>query len=171
MTGDDASLYSFRPATAHDLPRLRRWLRAPEVVRWWGDPHEEFELLRADLGEPRMTMRIVSVRSRPFAYAQDYEVHAWRQAHLAELPGGTRAIDSFIGPPSTIGRGHGPAYLRLLAEGLCAAGAPLVVIDPAVDNRRARRAYAKAGFRGETPVATESGPAVLMIFSPERAGA
>jgi hypothetical protein len=34
----DLSAYSFRPAAAGDLPRLRRWLYAPEVVRWWGDP-------------------------------------------------------------------------------------------------------------------------------------
>jgi aminoglycoside 6'-N-acetyltransferase len=158
------SPYSFRPASADDLPRLRRWLRAPEVARWWGEPREQFELLRADLSEPRMTMRIVSFGGRAFAYAQDYEVHAWPQAHLAHLPQGSRAIDSFIGVSSMIGRGHGRAYLRLLAEDLCAKGAPLVAIDPAVDNLRARRAYETAGFRIEAPVATEAGQAVLMIY-------
>ena len=101
--------YSFRGVAANDLPRLRRWLRTPEVARWWGDPRREFELLRADLDEPRMTMRIVSFRGRPFAYAQDYEVHAWPQAHLAHLPHGARAIDSFIGLASMIGQGHGAA--------------------------------------------------------------
>ena len=131
------SSYSFRPVAADDLPRLRRWLRTPEVVRWWGDPRREFELLRADLDEPRMTMRIVSFRDRPFAYAQDYEVHAWPQAHLTHLPQGARAIDSFIGHTSMIGRGHGAAYLSLLAERLCAEGAPLVAIDPAAENVRA----------------------------------
>jgi len=93
--------------------------------------------LRADLNEPHMTMRIVSLRGRPFAYAQDYEVHAWPQAHLMLLPRGARAINSFIGPPSMIGRRHGPAYLSLLAERLFAKGAPLVAIDPAIDNLRA----------------------------------
>jgi aminoglycoside 6'-N-acetyltransferase len=162
------SPYSFRFASADDLPRLRRWLSAPEVARWWGDPREELELLRADLNEPRMTMRLVSFKGRPFAYAQDYEVHAWPQAHLAHLPRGSRAIDSFIGPPSMLGRGHGPRYLRLLAERLCAEGAPLVAIDPDIDNRRARRAYEKAGFVGETSVATEAGPSILMVFEPNR---
>jgi aminoglycoside 6'-N-acetyltransferase len=152
------STYSFRPASANDLPRLRRWLLAPEVARWWGDPRHELELLRADLNDPRMTMRIVSLRGRPFAYAQDYEVHAWPQAHLMHLPRGSRAIDSFIGRPTMIGRGHGPAYLRLLAERLSAEGAPLVAIDPAADNLRARRAYERAGFRMEGQVETEAGP-------------
>jgi aminoglycoside 6'-N-acetyltransferase len=164
----DSSLYSFRSATPADLPRLSRWLRTPEVARWWGDPRREFETLRADLDEPRIAMRIVRFRGLPFAYAQDYEVHAWPQAHLASLPQGSRAIDSFIGWPSMIGRGHGQAYLRLLAERLCAEGAPLVAIDPAEDNFRARRAYEKAGFRFEAQVETEPGPSALMIYNPMR---
>jgi aminoglycoside 6'-N-acetyltransferase len=163
-----SSPYSFRRASPGNLPRLRRWLCTPEVARWWGDPEREFELLRQDLCEPRMTMRIVSYRTRPFAYAQDYEVHAWPQAHLAHLPEGARAIDSFIGLTSMIGRGHGGNYLRLLAERLHQEGAPMVVMDPAVHNLRALRAYEKAGFRGGTDVATGGGPAVLMIFGADR---
>jgi aminoglycoside 6'-N-acetyltransferase len=159
----DRSTYSFRRATTKDLPRLRRWLNAPEVRRWWGNPSEQFELLRTDLNEPLMTMRIVSFRGRPFAYAQDYDVHAWPQPHLSHLPKGSRAIDSFIGWPSMIGRGHG----HLLAERLCAEGAPLVAIDPAEGNLRAQRAYAKAGFRVEARVVTEAGPAVLMLYEPQ----
>jgi aminoglycoside 6'-N-acetyltransferase len=116
-------------------------------------------------------MRIVSFNGRPFAYAQDYEVHAWPQAHLAHLPKGPRAIDSFIGLPSMIGKGHGAAYLRLPAEQLCEVGAPLVAIDPDVDNVRARRAYAKAGFVGDKPTATSAGPVALMIFDPKHSPA
>jgi aminoglycoside 6'-N-acetyltransferase len=54
-----------------------------------------------------MVMRIVSFEGRPFAYAQDYAVHVWPQPHFAHLPSGSRAIDSFIGEPDMIGRGHG----------------------------------------------------------------
>ena len=111
-----------------------------------------------------MTMRIIFFRNRPFAYAQDYEVHAWPQAHFADLPRGARAIDSFIGAPSMIGRGHGAAYLRLLAELLRAEGAPLVAIDPDIGNLRARRAYARAGFSEKAEATTGSGPVVLMIY-------
>jgi aminoglycoside 6'-N-acetyltransferase len=162
----DLSAYSFRPATTGDLPRLHSWLRTAEVARWWGEPREQFALLRADLSEPRMTMRVVSFNGRPFAYAQDYEVHAWPQPHLAHLPRGSRAVDSFIGWPAMIGRGHGSAFLGLLAQRFCAEGAPLVVVDPAEDNLRARRAYEKAGFHTEATVATETGPAVLMLYEP-----
>jgi aminoglycoside 6'-N-acetyltransferase len=88
MPPQDRSAYSFRPASIGDLPRLRRWLNAPEVRRWWGNPREEFELLRGDLNEPRMTMRVVSLGERPFAYAQDYEVHSWPQPHLSHFAEG-----------------------------------------------------------------------------------
>jgi len=159
-----APAYAFRPAAQADLPLLRRWLRTPEVLRWWGDAQEQEALLREDLDQPAMVMRIVSFRGRAFAYAQDYAVHAWPQPHFAHLPRGSRAIDSFIGEPDMIGRGHGAAYLKSLAERLKAEGAPVVAIDPDCENLRARRAYAKAGFRGDTVVETGSGPAVLMVF-------
>jgi len=154
--------YAFRPAAHSDLPLLNRWLRTPEVVRWWGDPDEQLELLRGDLQEPRMVMRIVCFAEHPFAYAQDYDVHSWPQPHFAGLPVGTRAIDAFIGEPEMLGRGHGARFLRLLAERLLSEGAPVVAIDPDVSNLRARRAYEKAGFRAGPVVETGEGPAVLM---------
>jgi RimJ/RimL family protein N-acetyltransferase len=30
--------YAFRPMSEQDLPRVRRWLSAPHVAQWWGDP-------------------------------------------------------------------------------------------------------------------------------------
>ena len=156
--------YTFRPAGAHDLPMLERWLRTAEVVRWWGDPHEQAALLREDLNDQRMVMRIVALAGRPFAYAQDYDVQAWPQPHFAGLRPGARAIDSFIGEADMMGKGHGSSYLKLLAQQLRADGAPVVAIDPAVENLCARRAYAKARFRGEAVVDTGEGPAVLMLF-------
>jgi aminoglycoside 6'-N-acetyltransferase len=133
-------------------------------VRWWGDPEEQAALLREDLDEPHMVMRIVSYEGRPFAYVQDYDVHAWPQPHFNHLPAGSRAIDAFIGEPSMISQGHGAAFLRLLAERLTAEGAPVVAVDPDVENLRARRAYEKAGFRGEDLVETGAGPVILMTF-------
>jgi aminoglycoside 6'-N-acetyltransferase len=148
-----------------DLPMLARWLRTPEVVRWWGDPERQAALLREDLNEPSMVMHVVSFQGSSFAYAQHYAVHRWPQPHFAHLPAGSRAIDSFIGEPAMLGRGHGSAYLRLLAMHLRGEGAPVVAIDPHLDNHRAIRAYAKAGFRGDTLVETGEGPAIVMTFA------
>jgi aminoglycoside 6'-N-acetyltransferase len=160
----DTDAYTFRLAFREDLPLLRAWLRTPGVVRWWGDPVEQSALLQADMSEPRMVMRIVSFAGRAFGYVQDYAVHAWPQPHFEHLPRGSRAIDAFIGEPDMIGKGHGSIFLRLVAQRLRAAGAPVVAIDPSVDNVRARRAYAKAGFRGDAVVETAAGPAILMTF-------
>jgi aminoglycoside 6'-N-acetyltransferase len=172
----------------------------PEVVRWWGDPAEQYALLEEDLGNPLMVMRIVAFDTQPFAYVQDYDVHTWPQAHFAHLPEGARSIDAFIGVPDMVGRGHGAAFLRERAGQLIShqpekcvgaadvssgaplavfasadarkiAGAPVVAIDPDAANLRARAAYAKAGFIGDTIVATAAGPVVVMVFggaSPDR---
>jgi aminoglycoside 6'-N-acetyltransferase len=164
MSATRSSAYAFRPATRADLPLLRAWLDTPEVARWWGDPQEQAALLEEDMDEPRMIMRIVSYEGRPFAYAQDYDVHVWPQAHLSHLPSGSRAIDAFIGDAQMIGKGHGAAFLRLLAERLAKEGAPVVAIDPSIENIRARRAYERAGFRAERVVETADGPAVLMTW-------
>ena len=79
------------------------------------------------------------------------------RSHISIVcPAGSPAIDAFLGDPRMIGQGHGSAFLRLLAERLTAEGAPLVVIDPDVENLRARRACEKAGFRGEDLVEDQS---------------
>ena len=158
------SPYCFRPATPADLPMLEVWLHSREVVRWWGTPATQLDLLREDLSDPKMVMRIVNYQDVPFAYAQDYDVASWPAPHFSGLPPGTRAIDAFIGEPVMTGRGHGSRFLRLLARGLIDEGAPLVAIDPDVRNLRAQRAYEKAGFRRHSVVDTREGPAVLMLF-------
>jgi aminoglycoside 6'-N-acetyltransferase len=108
-------LYTFRPVARSDLSKLEVWLQAPDIIAWWGNPIEQAELLRADLDEPRMQMELVLFNGQPFAYVQNFEVHAWPQPHLRHLPIGSRAIDTFIGEPTMIGRGHGSAYLRIVA--------------------------------------------------------
>jgi len=154
--------YTFRPAQPDDMTMFRRWLRTPEVVKWWGDPEEQAGLLEEDLRNPLMTMLVVSLERRPFAYAQHYDVDSWPQPQFAGRPAGARAIDAFIGEPDMIGQGHGGAFLHLLTLQLLDSGVPLVAIDPDVENVRARSAYRRAGFEGETVVETGEGPAVLM---------
>ena len=91
--------YSFKPVTRADFPMLRRWLATPEVRKWWGDPDHELGLIEEDLREDRMANLIVAVDGQSFAYVQHYEVHSWPQEHLAHLPAGSRAIDTFVGEP------------------------------------------------------------------------
>jgi aminoglycoside 6'-N-acetyltransferase len=156
--------YRFRSIVDADLPMMEQWLKAPEVARWWGDPAEQLVLLKEDLDNPLMRQWIVEYGQRPFAYVQAYEAHAWPQVHLQSLPGRTQVIDAFIGEPDMIGRGHGSAFLRLLASSFIREGAPLVAIDPDAGNQRARRAFARAGFAEDSVVEAKQGMVVLMVF-------
>jgi aminoglycoside 6'-N-acetyltransferase len=158
------SRYRFRDFTRDDLPMIERWLHTPEVVQWWGEPEEQLALVTEDLDEPLMRQWIVEYEGQPFAYVQAYPARAWPQSHLMHLPAGSEAVDAFIGEPHMLGCGHGSAFLRAFAEMLIAEGAPLVAIDPDVDNHRARKAYANAGFTGNDIVDTAEGPAVVMLY-------
>jgi aminoglycoside 6'-N-acetyltransferase len=138
---NDHNPYRFRSIVDADFPMMEQWLKAPAVARWWGDPAEQLVPLKEDLDNPLMRQWIVEYGQRPFAYVQAYEAHAWPQVHLQSLPGRTQVIDAFIGEPDMIGRGHGSAFLRLLASSIIREGAPLVAIDPDAGNQRARRAF------------------------------
>jgi aminoglycoside 6'-N-acetyltransferase len=157
--------YVFRPMTAADLPLLRRWLETPEVVRWWGDPDEQTTLVSGDLDHPDMDQFIVTLGEHPFGYIQCYPLSTWNQSFGAQPPA-TRGIDQFIGVPDMIGRGHGAGFIRQFVEALLTSGIPRVVTDPDPDNRRAVRAYAKAGFQSDRVVDTPDGPALLMVRDP-----
>lgn len=153
--------YDFRPVTPTDIHLLRTWRERPHVSRWWGP--SEIEPAEESLGDARIAMWIVAHEGRPFAYAQDYDVHGWSPHPFSHLPPGSRGIDQYIGEPDMLDRGHGSAFVRAHCDRLLAAGAPAIGTDPHPDNLRARRAYVKAGFvlTGE-PRETRWGIAVLM---------
>jgi aminoglycoside 6'-N-acetyltransferase len=152
--------YRFRAATPGDLDLLDRWLFQPHVREWWGDP-APFD--PEDLGDPRVTMRVVEHCGTPFAYMQDYDVHGREGHHFGYLPDRSRGIDQFIGEPGMIGLGHGPAFIRQRVMELFAGGAPAIATDPHPKNARAIAAYAKAGFRVTGPEEdTEWGRVVRM---------
>ena len=81
-------------------------------------------------------------------------------------PPSTRGIDLFIGEPSMIGRGHGPALIRRFVDDRLQSGALRIVTDPDPANHRAIRAYEKAGFRRDRLVETPDGSALLMVCNP-----
>src|SRR5271166_5436882 len=110
--------YSFRLITAADLPMVRNWLEEPHVAQWWGDPDEQFTLVRGDLDDPAMEQFIVAIAERPFAYLQCYDPTAWPDNGFGVQPDGTRGMDQFIGEPDMIDRGHGSALIRSFLERL-----------------------------------------------------
>ena len=149
--------------TAQDLPTVHRWLRAPHVSEWWGDPDQQFALVSGDVSHPAMEQFIVSTDDRPFAYMQCYDPTAWPNNGFGDLPAGTRGIDQFIGKADMIERGHGSAMIKSFVDKLLQAGTPRVVTDPDPENSRAIRAYKKAAFEKSRLVDTPDGRALLMV--------
>ena len=154
--------YAFRAMSVADLPMISNWLQTPEVLRWWGEADEQYELVSGDLTHPDMDQFVVSIDGRPFAYIQCYALSTWNQGFGSQPPG-TRGIDQFIGEPEMIGRGHGSHFIRSFVDELLLSGTPRVVTDPDPENRRAVRAYEKAGFERDRMVDTPDGPALLMV--------
>jgi aminoglycoside 6'-N-acetyltransferase len=154
--------YAFRNMIADDLPMIERWLVAPHVRQWWGDPAEQYALVSGDLDEPAMDQYIVSSDDRAFGYLQCYDLTAWN-AGFGKQPLGTRGIDLFIGETDMIERGHGSAMIRAFVEERLQGGAPRIVTDPDPNNHRALRAYEKAGFARVGMVDTPDGPSLLMV--------
>ena len=64
--------YVFRPMSVSDLSTIRCWLETPEVVRWWGQPDEQYALVSGDLDHPDMDQFIVTLDDCPFGYIQCY---------------------------------------------------------------------------------------------------
>ena len=155
--------YQFVPMSAADLPLVRRWLAAPHVREWWGDPDGQFALVSEDLERPAMDQFVVTIDGRPFAYLQCYDQTPWPDNGLGIHPLGTRGIDQFIGEPDMIDRGHGSALIRSFVDQLLRGGTPRVVTDPDPANSRAVRAYEKAGFQKVRLVDTPDGSALLMV--------
>jgi aminoglycoside 6'-N-acetyltransferase len=160
-----AADYVFHPMSAADLSLIRRWLEAPEVSRWWGQPDEQYALVAGDLDHPDMDQFIVATGNYPFGYIQCYRLSTWNQG-FGSHPPNTRGIDQFIGEPEMIGRGHGSSFIRQFVDTLITSGIPRVVTDPDPDNDRAVHAYAKAGFQRERLVDTPDGQALLMVRNP-----
>lgn len=158
--------YHFRALGEADLPLIARWRAAPHVRAWWGEPDGDE---RENLEDPDLAMWIVELEGRPFAYVQDYDVHAEASHPFSHLPPRARGIDLYIGEPDLLDRGHGAALVRCYVQRLIDAGAPAIGTDPHPDNARARRAFAKAGFvvAGE-PQDTPWGRAILMEWWPRQ---
>jgi aminoglycoside 6'-N-acetyltransferase len=160
-----APVYAFWPMTSDHLPMIRRWLKTPEVVHWWGEPDEQFALVSGDLDHPDMDQFIVAMEDRPFGYIQCYALSASNQG-FGPQPAATRGIDQFIGEPEMIGRGHGSAFIRQFVENLLMSGVPRIVTDPDPENIRAVRACARAGFQSDRAIETPDRPALLMVRNP-----
>ncbi|QKV19819.1 GNAT family N-acetyltransferase [Oricola thermophila] len=167
---------AFLPVTPDDYPMLRRWLEKPHMREWWGETETELGFIR-DMVEGRDPTRpfIFHVDGKPLGYIQ-----AWRVGDalaggfdeeapwLHDLPADAVGVDLSIGDPENLSRGIGTAVLRKFLAILIEEGHETIVIDPDEANRRAVRAYEKAGFVAYDRHAGDSGVTLLMVLDRNR---
>jgi RimJ/RimL family protein N-acetyltransferase len=164
--------YQFHPMSHADLPLMRRWLESPHMRQWWGEPETELGYIR-DMIDGRDTTRpfIFSVDGKPVGYIQywfiGYHQNAeWIAAHpwLGELPSDAVGVDQSIGEADLLSHGIGSDVLRVFTEGLVAQGHRTIIIDPDPANKRAVRAYEKAGFRAIPRLLGRTGDTLIMQY-------
>jgi RimJ/RimL family protein N-acetyltransferase len=164
--------YEFRALSSADLPLMRGWLERPHMREWWGEPEEEIGYIR-DMIEGRDTTRpfVFSVRGEPVGYIQywsigDHQNATWIADHpwLSELPADAIGVDLSIGDAEKLSQGIGSGALRAFSQHLVGQGRRTIIIDPDPENRRAVRAFEKAGFRAIPKLADRTGDALIMQY-------
>jgi aminoglycoside 6'-N-acetyltransferase len=138
------TLTHFEPS--RDLWILATWLHRPHVGRWWGDPDQA---LAAVSRLPVATQALIHLDARPVGYLcwQVAPQEELVQAGLGDLPEDLVDVDILIGETDAVGQGVGPDALSQLMARLRADGVRVVGLAAATANRRALRAFGKAGFR------------------------
>lgn len=129
-----ASETTLRPLARGDEPELLRIHAAPEVVRWWDVPEEDFPW-----DEPTSTRLTIVVGGAIAGLIQYWEETEPRYRHAG--------IDLFL-DPALHNRGIGTNAVRAVVRELIdERGHHRITIDPAADNAAAIRCYEKVGFR------------------------
>lgn len=144
-----------------------RWLQQPHVRAFWDDGRRDVAAVRAHYFRPGQNVlgSIFSVDGRAAGFIQRQHItpghglFAW-----AAMNGETWGIDMMIGNAGLAGQGLGAQVIRAFVEALRAERPALrrVLIDPASENTRAIRAYAKAEFLPLAVLESEAGPVDLM---------
>jgi RimJ/RimL family protein N-acetyltransferase len=155
-----AGAITFRPLSETDLSLIHGWLNNPEVARFYGldlenltrptlDQVVEHYMPRIRGERPTFCYVMMSGR-RPAGFIQTYRVGDYPDyARAIEYDEDAWAIDLFIGEDDCRGRGFGSrALVRFLeSEVFTRPGVEVAVISPNPNNKRAIRAYERAGFR------------------------
>jgi aminoglycoside 6'-N-acetyltransferase len=173
----DEAAIAFRPLTEADLPMLGRWMQAPHWQEWWGEPEVEMGYIR-DMVEGRDSTKafVIEHGGEPAGYIQQWVVpHARIEPWLTEapwvawLPDDAVGVDLSLADGARLGQGLGSAALAAFVARLRAEGHRTIVIDPDPANRRAVRAYEKAGFRPIPELLGRTGDSLLMQHHAEEA--
>lgn len=164
----------FLPLRDEHIPFLRQWLKEPHVAEFWQETENEEEFRQKFLNklpDRGVSPFVIALNSKPIGYIQYYEARKvgggwWPDAH-----DGTFGIDQFIGDSTLVGRGLGTKIIKQFVDDLFRQpNITEVITDPDPKNKRAIRAYEKAGFAAVGEIKTPGGEALLMKITLHKDG-
>ena len=163
---------SFRPVVKKDLSMLRSWMEQPHWREWWGDPETELGYV-VDMIEGRDTTKpfIFQFDGLDVGYIQywtiaDQLVEPWlsQAPWMPMLPDDTIGVDLSIGDAGNLSKGLGSRAVQHFVASLWEEGFRNIIIDPDYLNKRAVRAYEKAGFQTMDALMGKTGDTLLMQY-------
>lgn len=138
---------TLRPVAPSDLDQIRRWLRQPEIEKWWGPASATAAEVQIALESRSAICRIIVADGEAVGYCHAIDAALWGDDLPEDLEPGTWDLDLFIASAQHRGRGAGLEALQSLkSEVFATTLATAVCVFASIRNEAAVRAYEKAGF-------------------------
>jgi RimJ/RimL family protein N-acetyltransferase len=140
---------ALRPATPDDRHTIWSWAVAPDVAPhlFTNEPAPTFETFCADYKRHYFDAGDLR-RGRCFLIRADGKELGHINSNEIDTRRGRTELDIWLAGEAACNRGLGPAAIETLADYLCReCGVVEFMMQPSSANRRAIRAYEKAGFR------------------------
>lgn len=154
--------YQFRPLTPDDLPLMQKWLAEPHIRPWWGDVERNIALMKQDMENSEITMQVVTLGARPFAYLHHHDVRTFAMPQFGDLSPGTQVIKTFVGDTDFMGQGHAAGYLGAALQDLRRLH-PMLATAPNATDARLIGIFTQAGFHKRRLAATRDGQLVQVM--------
>lgn len=145
-------------------------METPHWRAWWGDVDVELNYIK-DMIDGRDSTRpfLFVIDDAPVVYIQywylrDAKHPPWsdQSPWVMDFDDETIGVDMGIGDAGSLSKGIGSQVLRAFVGKLVNEGFTKIIIDPAVENKRAVRAYEKAGFVSIREAKEQDGLVLLM---------
>ncbi len=173
---EDIVNISFRPLSMSDVDNVVGWSREEEVAFWWHESDTPEELIRSQWesrakgGDEKTRIFIIKVDTTDIGVIQTYRVADYPGAAEEIQTPDSAGIDVFIGSSEWRNRGVGTEVVRQFVEEIVFSDSSIqrCVIDPEPHNRRAIRAYEKAGFQHVRSYSSELNKVDVYLMAKER---
>lgn len=152
---------SFKSLESPDLQRLYEWFQEPHIKEWYanGQSFSKQDIINKYsprvLAEEKVPCFIIHIDDEPVGFIQYYALNDFLPEGVADLShplfkeeaaSDMAGIDLFIGDINYLDKGLGAKIIQAFLEQKLFPQFKAVVIDPAMNNIRAVKAYEKAGF-------------------------